>query len=259
MIIDSHCHLNYKDNDINIDSIIERAKKSGVDALLNISTKRSDFNKLIKTSSKFKNVYYSLGIHPHESSETNESIMNEVIRYSDDNKFIAIGETGLDFFYNHSDKGTQIKSLEMHIELAQEINLPLIIHMRDAEKELINIFTNKIKIKTFSGIIHCFTGSSEFAQQALDLGFYISASGIITFKKSVELRETFKKTVPLSKLLVETDSPFLSPEPNRGKPNEPSYIVHTIDKLADIYNVSSDKIKSNTTSNFLKLFNKVKI
>ena len=146
MIIDSHCQLNYKDNGINIHSIIERAKKSGVDALLNISTKRSDFNKLIKTSSKFKNVYYSLGIHPHESSETNESTMNEVIKYSNDNKFIAIGETGLDFFYNHSDKDTQIKSLEMHIELAQEINLPLIIHMRDAEKELIDIFTNKIKI-----------------------------------------------------------------------------------------------------------------
>ena len=259
MIIDSHCHLNYKDNDINIDSLIKRAKKKGVNVLLNISTRHSDFKKLKNTSSKYENIFYSLGIHPHESSETNNSIINEVIKYSKDNKLIAIGETGLDFFYNHADKNTQIKSLEMHIELAQEINLPLIVHMRNAEKELIDIFKNKIKIKNFSGVIHCFTGSSKFAEEALNLGFYISASGIITFKKSVELRETFKRIIPLSRLLVETDSPFLSPEPNRGKPNEPSFIVHTIDKLADIYNVNSDIIKSNTTSNFLNLFKKIYI
>lgn len=258
MIIDSHCHLGYKDNNNNIDLVIKNAESNDVKVLLNIATKQQDFKKLRDISLKYKNVYYTLGIHPHESFETNQLIIDEILKYSDDDKLIGVGETGLDFFYNHSDKKTQIRSLEMHIELAQLTNLPLVIHMRDAEEDFLNICHNSTRFNYFKGVIHCFTGTLKFAQKALDLGFYISASGVVTFKKSFELRETFKK-IPLNRLLVETDSPFLSPEPMRGKINEPSNIIYTINELSNIYNVDTDEISKQTTNNFLKLFNKVKL
>ena len=258
MIIDSHCHLSYKNNIENINELISKAKHVGVTKFLNISTNVNEFETIINISDKYDDVYYTLGIHPHEAAQTNDEVFDKIKNQLNDPKLLAIGETGLDFYYNHSDKKTQILSLEKHIEVSQETNLPLVIHMRDAEKEMENIFENKFKSKKFKAVIHCFTGTNKFAQKMLEMGFYISASGIITFKNSSDLRSTFKK-IPLNRLLVETDSPFLAPEPKRGKTNNPSFIVHTIEKLSEILEVSFDEICYHSTNNFSKLFNKAKI
>tara|TARA_X000000368_G_scaffold419043_1_gene421754 strand:- start:4780 stop:5556 length:777 start_codon:yes stop_codon:yes gene_type:complete len=255
MIIDSHCHLSYKDNTENIDNVIQNANDVDVKKFLNIATNLNEFKKIINVSSKYENVYYTLGIHPHESNQTSEAVIDEIRKYVKDPKMLAIGETGLDFYYNHAEKSTQIRSLEMHIELSQETNLPIIIHMRDAEKEIIEVFNRKIKQKLFNGVIHCFTGSQKFADEMLDLNFYISASGIITFKKSDMLRKVFK-TIPDDRVLVETDSPYLSPEPLRGKVNQPAHIVHTLKLLARIRNDSYESLCLKTTNNFSNLFKK---
>ncbi len=257
MIVDSHCHLSYKNKLENIDEIIHAADIAGVKKFLNISTNFKDFENLINISKKYTNIYFTLGVHPHEADQTTEEIIYEIKRNVDNPKLLAIGETGLDFYYNHSDKKNQIRSLEMHIELSQETQLPLVIHMRDAEEEILSIFKKKIINKNFTGVIHCFTGSQNFANKMLELDFYISASGIITFKKSEELRNIFK-TIPDDRLLVETDSPYLSPEPLRGKINQPSHIIHTLRVLADIRNDDYDKLCLKTANNFDNLFHKRK-
>lgn len=258
MIVDSHCHLVYQDDKSEVEQKINRANKIGVSHFLNISTKSSEFQLLEEVSDNFSQIFFTLGIHPHESNETNSKTMSTIRNKINNKKLIGIGETGLDFYYNHADKKTQINSLEMHIDLAQELDLPLIIHMRDAENELIRVFKNRLKNKLFTGVIHCFTGSLNFAREILEMDFYISASGIVTFKKSQELRETFKQ-IPINKLLVETDSPFLSPEPLRGKKNEPAFITHTIKKLSELYNIDYDSLCDSTTKNFFSLFSKVSI
>lgn len=255
MIIDSHCHLSYKGSLENIDSVIQNAYDVDVKKFLNIATDFNEFKNIINISSKYENVYYTLGIHPHEANQTSDIVIDEIKKYIKDPKMLAIGETGLDFYYNHAEKSTQIRSLEMHIETSQETSLPLIIHMRDAENEMIEIFNRKIKQKSFNGVIHCFTGSQKFADEMIDLNFYISASGIITFKKSDMLREVFKN-IPDNRLLVETDSPYLSPEPLRGKVNQPSHIVHTLELLAKIRNDSYESLCLKTTNNFNNLFKK---
>lgn len=255
MIIDSHCHLSYKGNVEDINNVIQNANDVDVRKFLNIATDFNEFKNIINISSKYENVYYTLGIHPHEANQTSDLVIDEIKKYIKDPKMLAIGETGLDFYYNHAEKSTQIRSLEMHIEAAQETDLPLVIHMRDAENEMIEVFNRKIKQKSFNGVIHCFTGSQRFADKMLDLDFYISASGIITFKKSEMLREVFK-TIPDDRVLVETDSPYLSPEPLRGKVNQPSHIVHTLKALAHIRNDNFDNLCLKTTNNFNNLFNK---
>ena len=256
MIIDSHCHLSFDNNSFNIENILNRARISGVSKYLNIATKSNEFETLINISNRYDDIYFTLGIHPHESKETNDDILQIIKKNLDNKKLLGIGETGLDFYYNHSDKKTQIESLEYHIDLAQEYRLPLIIHMRDAEDELISIFNDKMKKYEFTGVIHCFTGSLKFAQCMLDMGFYISASGIITFKKSENLRNTFKQ-IPLDRLLVETDSPYLAPVPNRGKTNEPSFIIYTIKKLCEIHDIKYDEMCKLTTMNFKNLFKRI--
>ena len=255
MIIDSHCHLAFN-NTMDIKNILDRARTSGVSKYLNIATKSNEFETLIDISNNHDDIFFTLGIHPHESKETNDDVLQIIKNNLDNKKLIGIGETGLDFYYNHSDKKTQINSLEYHIDLAQEFRLPLIIHMRDAENELIRVFTDKMKKREFNGVIHCFTGSLKFAKCILEMGFYISASGIITFKNSENLRNTFKQ-IPLNKLLVETDSPYLAPVPERGKTNEPSFIIHTIQKLCEIHNIKYDKMCELTSMNFKNLFTKI--
>ena len=256
MIIDSHCHLNYIDDNISLDKVLANAKLCNIELLLNIATKSSEFDDLIKTSVTYDQVYFTLGIHPHEANEFNEKTSKKIYDNVNNQKFIGIGEMGLDYFYNYTDKSAQILAFEKQIEISQDLDIPLIVHMRDAEEDTLKIFRNNYKKKSFNGVIHCFTGSQKFADEVIEMGFYISASGIITFKKSEDLRNIFSK-LPNDRILVETDSPYLSPEPLRSKKNQPSHIVHTIKKLAEIRNTNYDDLAAITKKNFLTLFKRV--
>tara|TARA_B110000444_G_scaffold171894_1_gene160669 strand:+ start:9 stop:788 length:780 start_codon:yes stop_codon:yes gene_type:complete len=256
MIIDSHCHLNYSNDGIPIEEIISNARVNNVGLMLNIATKPNEFYSIINTSALYDEVYFTLGVHPHEASYLNDDVIKEIYTNTNNKKFIGIGETGLDYYYNNSEKSTQISSFEKQIELSQNLSIPLVIHMRSAEDDTLKIIRKKIKEKKFNGVIHCFTGTKKFADEIIDLGFYISASGVITFKKSFDLRDIFA-TIPDDKILAETDSPYLSPEPLRGKMNQPSHIIHTIKKLAEIRNTNSNKLIELTRNNFLNLFQKI--
>ena len=252
-MIDSHCHLDHEQLFENIDEILKRSKEVGIEKLLTICTTLESFNKIKILINKDKIIYGTFGIHPHEAK--NDKITSNLIikEIKQTKKIIGIGETGLDFYYNHSDKNVQIKSFEEHIKASLELNIPLIIHSRNAENETLEIF-NKYKNNKLKILMHCFTGSKKFAENLLSLGAYFSASGIITFKNSIDLQETFK-FIPLDKILIETDSPYLAPVPNRGKQNEPSFVKYTAQKLADIKQISTLDLVKHTTSNFNNLFN----
>jgi len=257
MIIDSHCHLNYEPISLSLKETIDRANKDGVKYLLTISTEDKSYDKILNIVSKNKCVYGSYGIHPHEAKNHRAINSEDIIKKTKLNKkIIGIGESGLDFYYNHSDKKDQIKSFEEHIIAAQDTQLPLIVHSRNAEAETLDIIKNKLKEKNFKVLIHCFTGSKDFAFNLLDLGAYISASGVVTFKKSEDLANTFKE-IPNDRILVETDSPYLAPVPLRGKPNEPSYIVHTVKFLSKLKNLSFEEFSNITSKNFFDLFGKL--
>jgi TatD DNase family protein len=258
MIVDSHCHLNFSEKELPLVEVLNNAKKNNIGLMLNIATNSIEYDNLINTSNLYKDVYFTLGVHPHEANDLNNKVIEKIYINKNNKKFIGIGETGLDFYYNNSDKLSQINSFEKQIEIAQNLSLPIVIHMRNAENEMLEILEKNQKKKHFNGVIHCFTSNQKFADAAIALGFYISASGIITFKKSDELRDIFKN-LPNNKILVETDSPYLSPEPLRGKVNQPSHIIHTIKKLSEIKNISYNETVNLTKSNFLKLFNKVPI
>ena len=258
MIVDSHCHLNFSEKELPLVEVLNNAKENNIGLMLNIATNSIEYDNLINTSNLYKEVYFTLGVHPHEANDLDDKVIEKIYINKNNKKFIGIGETGLDFYYNNSDKLSQINSFEKQIEIAQNLSLPIVIHMRNAENEMLEILEKNQKKKHFNGVIHCFTSNQKFADAAIALGFYISASGIITFKKSDELRDIFKN-LPNNKILVETDSPYLSPEPLRGKVNQPSHIIHTIKKLSEIKNISYNKTVNLTKSNFLKLFNKVPI
>ena len=254
MIIDSHCHLNYEPISLSIKETIKRANEDGVKYMLTISTEESSFKNILKILSDHECVYGTYGIHPHEATNHLFIKANNIIeKVKKNKKLIGIGETGLDFYYNHSDKKDQIKCFEEHIEAAQVTQLPLIIHTRNAEKETLDILKRKKAEKDFKILIHCFTGSKDFAFKLLDLNSYISASGVVTFKKSQDLANTFRE-IPNEKILVETDSPYLAPVPLRGKSNEPSYIIHTVKFLSNLKGISFDNFSNITTKNFFKLF-----
>ena len=253
MIVDSHCHLSYSEKEPPLVEVLKNAKDNNIGLMLNIATNSNEYDSLINTSNLYKEVYFTLGVHPHEANDLNDKVIEKIYINKDNKKFIGIGETGLDFHYNNSDKFSQINSFEKQIEIAQDLSFPIVIHMRNAENEMLEIIKKNQKKKHFNGVIHCFTSNQKFADEVIDLGFYISASGIITFKNSLELQETFK-FIPLDKILIETDSPFLAPVPNRGKKNEPSFIDFTAQKLADIKNISKIDIINSTTKNFNKLF-----
>ena len=252
-MIDSHCHLDHSPLFDDIDNVIKRSKEVGIEKLLTICTTIKSFEK-IKLLVKHDDIIFgTYGIHPHEAK--NDKVNSDIIikEVKNNDKIIGIGETGLDFYYNHSDKDDQIISFEEHIKASLELNIPLIVHSRNAEKETLEIL-NKYRNKNLKILMHCFTGSKEFAENLLSFGAYFSASGILTFKNSLELQETFK-SIPLNRILIETDSPYLAPVPNRGKQNEPSYVKYTAQKLADIKNISNLDLIKNTTSNFNNLFN----
>ena len=254
MIIDSHCHLDYSNLYDELDDVIKRAKYNEVKYLLTICTTLESFERIKLIINKYENVYGTFGIHPHETKKFKNVDSKFILNYQRANKkIIGIGETGLDFYYNFSEKEIQKKSFIEHINAALELNIPIVVHSREAEKDTYEILKSENKNSNLKILIHCFTGSKEFVKKLLDINCYVSVSGIITFNSSTELAETVS-FIPIEKLLVETDSPYLSPMPFRGKPNEPSHIIHTIDKLSLIKKMPKEKIISNTTNNFKKLF-----
>ena len=251
-MIDSHCHLDHDPLYDNLSDIINRSKEVGITKLLTICTTFDSFENIKTIVAKDKMIYGTYGIHPHET-ENNQVNKETIIKCINKNtKIIGIGETGLDFFYNHSNKDKQITSFKAHIEAAIELNKPIIIHSRNAEKETFEIL-NSYKNQNLKILMHCFTGSFEFSEKLLTLNAFFSASGIITFKNSSELQNTFK-TIPLDKLLIETDSPFLAPIPMRGKKNEPSFIIYTLKKLSILREITNEKMSKITTDNFNTLF-----
>ena len=251
-MIDSHCHLDHEPLLSDLKNVIERSKAVGIEKLLTISTSLESFSRIKEIINKDEIIYGTMGIHPHESSKDiikSSLIIDNIKNHA---KIIGIGETGLDFFYKNSDKTNQINSFKEHIEASIKTNVPLIIHSRDAEKETFEIL-NDYKNEKLKILMHCFTGSKGFAEKLLNLNSYFSASGIITFKNATNLQETFK-FLPLEKILIETDSPFLAPVPNRGKKNEPSFIDFTAKKLSEIKNISKSELITITTKNFNELF-----
>ena len=251
-MIDSHCHLDHEHLIANLDQVIANSKKVGLEKLLTICTTLQSYEKITNIVKKDQMIFGTFGIHPHETKNNDVSKDEIIAKINLNNKIIGVGETGLDFYYNNSDKDLQINSFQKHIDAAKDLNIPLIIHSRNAEEETYNIIkknhSNNLKI-----LMHCFTGSTEFATKLIPLNAFFSASGIITFKNSLELQDTFK-ILPIDKILIETDSPFLAPVPNRGKKNEPSFIDFTAQKLADIKNISKSDLVNFTTNNFNKLF-----
>ena len=251
-MIDSHCHLDHEPLLSDLPNVIQRSKDVGIEKLLTISTSFESFNRITDIINQDEIIYGTIGIHPHEADKesiTSVEIVNNLNKYP---KIIGIGETGLDFYYENSERKKQINSFIEHIEASLKSNVPLIIHSREAEKETFEIL-NEYKNKNLKILMHCFTGSFEFAKKLINLNSFFSASGIITFKNSLDLQNTFK-SLPLERILIETDSPFLAPVPNRGKKNEPSFIDFTAAKLAMIKDISKEDLIKITTKNFNKLF-----
>jgi TatD DNase family protein len=255
MLIDSHCHLDSADFSPEIDAVMARAAGAGVDAMLTVSTRLDGFAKVRAVAERFDNVWCSVGSHPHDAAKEPLCGPEPLIDRCGDPKVVGIGETGLDYFYDLSPREAQIANFRHHIAAARITDLPLIVHTRDADAETAAILTAETERGGFSGVLHCFSGGRTLAQRALDLGFYLSVSGMITFKKADELRAIVKE-VPLDRLLVETDAPFLAPIPHRGARNEPSFVVHTAAKLAELKGVTTEEIARATTENFFRLFTK---
>lgn len=261
-LVDSHCHLNYPEFVNDIEGTINEAKQNGVNVLQTISTKVADFVHVVNIASKHENVFASIGIHPHETDSTLENssiekLEDKILQHLSNQKVTAIGETGLDYYYYKSIKKNQIDSFLLHIELARKNNLPLVIHTRKADDDTAKILEDEMKKGNFTGVLHCFTSSVTLAQKALEMGFYISISGIVTFSNSTELQKIVK-TIPLNKLLVETDSPYLAPVPFRGKSNKPAYLKKTAEFIADLKQIPFQKLQHITTENYLNLFNRAK-
>ena len=251
-MIDSHCHLDHEPLFKKISEVLKRSKESGIKKLLTICTTIVGFNNIINILKIDPIIYGTFGIHPHETETNIVNKKNIIDNINLNSRLIAVGETGLDFFYNHSLKKTQIESFKVHIEAAIELNIPIIVHSRNAEEETFNIL-NDYRFHKPKILMHCFTGSYNFFKNMEKLNSYFSASGIITFNNSLDLQKTFAK-IPNNKLLVETDSPFLAPVPMRGKKNEPSFLKYTLKKLADLKKIDETEMINFTTKNFENLF-----
>ena len=250
-MIDSHCHLDHSPLAENLTDVLIRSKKAGIEKLLTISTTNQSFSKIVNLIELDEIIFGTYGIHPHEADNELMSKVDIINKINSNKKIIGVGESGLDFYYSNSSKEKQILSFKNHIEAALELDMPIIVHSRNAEEDTYKIlenYSNKLKI-----LMHCFTGSKKFAEKLFKFNTYFSASGIITFKNSVELQNTFR-IIPENRLLIETDSPFLAPDPMRGKKNEPSFIKYTLEKLAELKNISINEMDVITTNNFNNLF-----
>lgn len=253
MLIDSHCHLNFPDFKDDLPEVLERAKGMGVTTFLTVNTKLTEAQDLQSIADTYPRVFCSVGVHPHEAADyLTADLMDRIKTLSNHPKVVALGETGLDYHYDHSPRPQQIDSFKIHLEAGCNLDLPVIVHTREADADTLACLDDFPKSR---GVFHCFTGGTQMAQGGLDHGYLISFSGIITFKKSEELREVVKY-VPLDRMLVETDAPFLAPMPHRGKRNEPAFTRHTAEMIAEIKGVSLKEVAEATTQNFYGLFNR---
>lgn len=256
MLVDSHCHLEYKGLVEDQQGVLTRAREAGIGKFLNISTRQSEWDQVIGTAERESDVWASVGIHPHEA-DAHEDLGREVLLAKADHpRVIGIGETGLDYYYDKSDRAVQRDLFRTHIGVARETGLPLIIHTRDAEADTLEILEDEKGKGDFPALIHCFTASAEFGARVVEMGLSISISGIVTFKNAKDLQEA-AKAVPADRLLVETDSPFLAPVPHRGKSCEPAFVADTARFLAELRGVELDELAEQTTDNFHRLFSKV--
>ncbi|KZK98427.1 putative deoxyribonuclease YcfH [Pseudovibrio sp. Ad14] len=256
MLVDSHCHLDFPDFAEERDQIIERAHEAGVKLMVTICTRVRKFEQIKEIAEAYDSVYCSVGTHPHQAGEETDVTTEELVEIAKHPKVVAIGEAGLDYFYDNASPEDQEKVLRTHIAAARETQLPLVIHSRDADEDMMRILEEEMKAGSFPALLHCFSSGKELAMKGLELGLYVSFSGILTFKHSTELREIAAE-LPMDRLLVETDAPYLAPQPWRGKRNEPAYVAHTNKVLAEALGVSEDVMAKATTQNFLRLFSKV--
>jgi TatD DNase family protein len=255
MFVDSHCHLNYKGLVEDQDAVLARARAAGVQTMLNISTREREWDEIVGTAEREPDVWASIGIHPHEADAHPDIDTAKLVSRAAHPRVIAIGETGLDYYYDHSDRDRQRASFRSHIAAARATQLPLIVHPRDAADDTAEILRDEMGKGAFPGVIHCFTASADFARIALDLGFFISISGIVTFKNAKDLQDT-ASTIPEDRLLIETDAPFLAPVPHRGKTGEPAFVADTARFLASLRGTSVEALGATTTANFHRLFAK---
>jgi len=255
MFIDSHCHLNYKGLIEDQPAVLDRARAAGVSTMLNISTRESEWDEVVATAERDSDVWATIGIHPHEADQHPDIDTAKLVARASHPRVIGIGETGLDYYYDKSDRERQQKSFRSHIWASRDTGLPLIVHTRDAEEDTAAILAEEMGKGAYPGVIHCFTASGAFADKALELGLYISISGIVTFKNAKDLQETAAR-LPADRLLIETDSPFLAPVPHRGKTCEPGYVADTARFLANLRGVSVEELAAQTSANFRTLFAK---
>ena len=257
MLVDHHCHLDFPDFEAERDAYVARAKAAGVGILVTISTRIRRYDVYRAIAEAYPDVYFSVGTHPHQAHEELDIPVDEIVRLAQHPKCVAVGEAGLDYFYRKSPPEAQAESFRRHIEAARRTGLPLEIHTRDADADAVKILDDEMTKGAFKAVLHCFTGGEALARRAVDLGLMVSFSGVITFKKSEELRRV-AALVPLERLLVETDAPFLAPDPFRGKRNEPAYVVHTAAALAKVKGVTPAELAAATTANFFRFYSKAK-
>lgn len=255
MFVDSHCHLNYKGLVEDQAGVIARARDAGVSTMLNISTREREWDDVIAVAERDTAIWASIGIHPHEADGHPDIDTARLVAKAAHRRVVAIGETGLDYYYDHSDRERQRSSFRTHIVAARETGLPVIVHTRDAEADTAEILADEMEKGAYSGVIHCFTASQDFAETALGLGLYVSISGIVTFKNAKALQAS-AALVPEDRLLIETDSPFLAPVPHRGRPCEPAFVADTARFLADLRGVAVETLAARTSANFFRLFKK---
>ncbi len=256
MLVDHHCHLDFPQFAADRDGVMARATAAGVGIMVTISTRIRRLPELLALTERYPNLYCSVGTHPHNAHEELDIPVEEIVRLSAHPKVVAIGEAGLDYFYQKSPREAQAQGFRRHIEAARITGLPLEIHTRDADEDTLSILEGEHRSAPFSAVLHCYTGGPALARRAVELGLYVSFTGVITFKKAEALRE-IARGVPLDRLLVETDAPYLAPDPYRGKTNEPSYVTHTAAVLARVKGVTAAEIATATTANFFRLFKKV--
>ncbi len=257
ILIDTHCHLDFPELAGQIDDVLARAEQANITQMVTICTKVREFEKIVAIAEQYDNIFCSVGTHPHYAQDEDDIGTNEIIALASHSKVVAIGEAGLDFHYDNSPRDIQKAVFRRHIDVARQTGLPLVIHTRDADEDTISILQDEMKKGAFPALIHCFTASRELAEKVLELGLYISLSGVLTFKNATDL-QAIAKDLPLDRIFVETDAPFLTPIPHRGKTNEPAFTLHTAQKLADLKECSLEEIADATTTNFYRLFKKVR-